>query len=82
MAPPKRHLPIAVVKAAARVDGFISRLKGRIPDLEYDAVRYLSSDYVVDNRALKSTGYELIFPDFAESMKQIGEWYATSRANH
>ena len=81
MATPKRHLPIAVVKAAARVHGSISKVKGRIPDLEYDAVRYLADDYVVDNTALKSTGYELLFPHFRESMQQIGEWYATSRTN-
>jgi nucleoside-diphosphate-sugar epimerase len=73
------HLSHMVVKAAARVHGSISKVKGRIPDLEYDAVRYLADDYVVDNTALKSTGYELLFPDFRESMQQIGEWYATSR---
>jgi nucleoside-diphosphate-sugar epimerase len=73
--PPKLHLPIAVVKAFARVDGFVSKVKGRIPDLEYDAVRYLGSDYVVDNSALKATGYRFIYPDFEGSMKQMGEWY-------
>jgi nucleoside-diphosphate-sugar epimerase len=76
--PPKLHLPIAVVKAFARVDGFVSKMRGRIPDLEYDAVRYLGSDYVVDNSALKATGYEFIYPDFEESMKQMGEWYRES----
>ena len=73
--PPKLHLPIALVKAFARMDGFISKVKGRIPDLEYDAVRYLGSDYVVDNSALKATGYKFIYPDFEESMRQMGEWY-------
>ncbi len=73
--PPRLHLPIAVVKAFARMDGFISRMRGRIPDLEYDAVRYLGSDYVVDNGALRATGYKSIYPDFEESMKQMGEWY-------
>jgi nucleoside-diphosphate-sugar epimerase len=72
---PKLHLPIAIVKAFARVDGFISKMRGRIPDLEHDAVRYLGSDYVVDNSALKATGYELVYPDFEESMKQMGKWY-------
>jgi nucleoside-diphosphate-sugar epimerase len=57
------------------VGGFVSKMRGRIPDLEYDAVRYLGSDYVVDNTALKATGYKLIYPDFEESMKQMGEWY-------
>ena len=73
--PPKLHLPLPVVKAFARVDGFMSRRRGRIPDVEYDAVRYLSSDYVVDITRLKSTGYKFIYPDFGESMKQLGEWY-------
>ena len=73
--PPRLHLPIALVKAFARMDGFVSKMKGRIPDLEYDAVRYLGSDYVVDNSALKATGYEFIHPNFEESMKQMGEWY-------
>ena len=76
--PPKLHLPLAIVKAFARLDGFISRMKGRIPDLEYDAVRYLSTDYVVDNARLKNTGYRFIYPDFEESMKQMAEWYRSS----
>ena len=29
---------------------------------------------------LKSTGYKFIYPDFEESMKQIGEWYRQSEA--
>jgi len=78
--PPKLHLPLAVVKAFARVDGFMSRRKGRIPDLEYDAVRFLADDYVVDISRLKSTGYKFIYPDFEESMRQVGEWYRQSEA--
>jgi nucleoside-diphosphate-sugar epimerase len=73
--PPKLHLPLWLVKAVARVDGAISAVKGRIPDLEPDAVKYLYDDYVVDNSKLKSTGYRLIYPDFRESMKQMGQWY-------
>ncbi len=73
--PPKLHLPVAAVKAFARVDGFVSRRRGRIPDLEYDAVRYLGDDYVVDNTRLKSTGYKLIYPDFEASMKELGARY-------
>ncbi len=73
--PPRLHLPVGIVKAFARVDGFVAKMRGRIPDLEYDAVRYLGSDYVVDNARLKSAGYRLIYPDFEASMKQLGEWY-------
>jgi len=77
---PKVHLPIALVKALARMDGVVSRIKGRIPDLEYDAVRYLVDDYVVDNTRLKNTGYAYIYPDFAQSMKQIKAWYEAQGA--
>jgi UDP-glucose 4-epimerase len=73
--PPKLHLPMGIVKAFARVDGFTSKMRRRIPDLEYDAVRYLGADYVVDNTRLKSAGYKLIYPDFEASMKQLGERY-------
>jgi nucleoside-diphosphate-sugar epimerase len=73
--PPKLHLPMGIVKTLARVDGFISGRRGRIPDLEYDAVRYLSADYVVDNSRLKAAGYELIYPDFVASMKGLGARY-------
>lgn len=74
--PPKLHLPLAIVKTFARMGGFVSKMKGRIPDLEYDAVRYLGSDYVVDNTRLKTTGYKFIYPDFEESMKEMGEWFS------
>lgn len=73
--PPTRHVSIAAVKLSARVAGIISRIRGRIPDLEYDAVRYLCDDYVVDNSRLKSMGYKLIYPDFEQSMRQMGDWY-------
>jgi UDP-glucose 4-epimerase len=76
--PPSTHLPLWLVKIVAKLDGAISARKGRIPDLELDAVKYLYADYVVDNRKLKDTGYRMIYPDFRQSMKQIGEWH---RAN-
>ena len=72
---PRLHLPLAVVAAVARVQGLAARLARRIPDLEADAVRYLCADYVVDNTKLKATGYHLLFPDFAESMREIGRHY-------
>ncbi len=76
--PPTTHLPLWLVKIVAKIDGAISARKGRIPDLELDAVKYLYADYVVDNSKLKGTGYRMIYPDFRQSMKQISEWY---RAN-
>jgi nucleoside-diphosphate-sugar epimerase len=69
--PPGIHLPLGLVAAAAKLQGSVARLRGRIPDLEADAVRFLRDDYVVDNSKLKSTGYELLYPDFRASMKEI-----------
>lgn len=68
---PKLHLPLWLLKIVAQIDGRLSAPKGRIPDLEYDAVRYLYDDYIVDNTKLKATGYKLRYPDFGKSMKQI-----------
>ncbi|MBC2717032.1 MAG: NAD-dependent epimerase/dehydratase family protein [Desulfobacteraceae bacterium] len=72
---PKLHLPLAIVKIVARMDGWISGMKGKIPDLEYDATKYLYNDYLVDNSRLKSTGFQFKYPDFTKSMKQIEKWY-------
>jgi len=72
---PKLHLPLSVVKFSTILDGFFSRLKGKIPELEYDAVKYLYFDYVVDNTRLKRTGFKLKYPDFRKSMAQLGTWY-------
>lgn len=72
--PPKMHVPVGVVKAMAKVQGWLAARKGQIPDLEYDAVRYLYDDYVVDMSKLKATGFELEYPDFKESMGQLKEW--------
>jgi UDP-glucose 4-epimerase len=73
--PPTLHLPLWLVKIAARVDGFVSARKGKIPDIEYDAARYLYDDYVVDNTKLKKTGFTFLYPDFEKSMEQIAKLY-------
>ncbi|MDQ1330111.1 MAG: NAD-dependent epimerase/dehydratase family protein [Thermodesulfobacteriota bacterium] len=72
---PKLKLPLGIVRLVARLDGLISGFKGKIPDLEYDAAKYLDNDYIVDNTRLKKSGYNLRYPDFTASMKQMGEWY-------
>lgn len=73
--PPKMHVPLAVVKAMAKGQGWLAARKGEIPDLEYDAVRYLYDDYVVDVSKLKATGFRLKYPEFTDSMAQLKEWY-------
>lgn len=73
--PPTLHLPLGLVRIAAKVQGWLSARQGKIADLEYDAVRFLGADYIVDNTRLKQTGFTFRFPEFRESMRQLGEWY-------
>jgi UDP-glucose 4-epimerase len=68
---PTRHLPLWLLQPLALIDGTLAAWQGRIPELEYPAVRYLHNDYIVDNQKLKSTGYSLKFPDFKASMQQL-----------
>lgn len=77
--PPTLHLPLGLVKTVARVDGFIAGMKGKIPDLEVDAVKYLYDDYVVDNSKLLRTGFKLKYPDFRVSMRELGELFKKGR---
>ena len=70
---PKLHVPLSLARAAAKISGVVSRWKGKIPDLEYDALRYLETDYVVDITKLLSTGYKLIYPDFRASVRSLGK---------
>ena len=69
---PGLNLPLGLVRLMAKVDGFFSGLKGKIPDIEHDAVMHLYGDYVVDNRKLKATGFALKYPDFQESLRELG----------
>lgn len=70
---PGIRLPLFLVKAIAWASGAAARITGTIPDLEYEAVKYLYKDYIVDNSKLKQTGFELAYPDFEASMKELGE---------
>ncbi len=76
--PPRLRLPVAIVKAVARLDGALSALRCKVPDLEMDAVNYLYDDYVVDNTKLKETGFVFQYPDFEESIKELGEAYRSA----
>jgi UDP-glucose 4-epimerase len=73
--PPKVHLPLWLIKIISKLDGVFSGFQGRIPDLEYDAAKYLYYDYRVDNTKLKATGFQLEYPDFSESMRQLEALY-------
>jgi UDP-glucose 4-epimerase len=71
--PPRLHLPLGLLAAIARVQGAVARKRGTVPDLERDAIRYLHDDYVVDGRKLATTGFRLLYPDFARSLAQLAE---------
>lgn len=75
VAAPAIKLPLTVVKTIALVDGFISARRGKIPELEYDAVKYLYHDYIVTNDKIKNTGFEFTYSDFYQSLRQLGELY-------
>ena len=76
--PPAMHLPLSIVRIAARIGGFFAGLAGKIPDLEYDATEFLYDDYIVDNAKLKKTGFKMQYPDFTASMQQLHTWYQTT----
>jgi UDP-glucose 4-epimerase len=59
------------MKVVALVEGAIAKRRHEIPDLEYEAIKYLYDDYIVDNTQLINSGYQLIYPDFSESMKDL-----------
>jgi nucleoside-diphosphate-sugar epimerase len=69
--PPRLHLPLGVLALLAKAQGAVARRRHTIPDLESDAVRYLYDDYVVDASKLEATGFELLYPDFEQSLEQM-----------
>ncbi|MFZ5571047.1 MAG: NAD-dependent epimerase/dehydratase family protein [Thermodesulfobacteriota bacterium] len=76
---PSLHLPLWLVRFVARLEGLVCRFRNRIPELEYDAARYLAADYIVDNSRLKQTGFRFRYPDFAASMEQLGAAFRSDR---
>ncbi|MBN1945895.1 MAG: NAD-dependent epimerase/dehydratase family protein [Bradymonadales bacterium] len=70
---PTLHLPIPLLLAVAYLSGKVSGWRGKIPDLEYDALKYLDRDYIVETGKLDATGFTLMYPDFAASIRQLGE---------
>lgn len=68
---PRLHLPLWLLQPLAWAEGAVAARQGRVPEMEFAALRYLRDDYIVDNRKLKSTGFTLRFPDFKASMQQL-----------
>lgn len=67
----KIHIPLLLLKIISKLESPIAKLQGRIPDLEYEAIKYLYDDYYMDNEKLKSTGYKLLYPNFVSSMESM-----------
>jgi UDP-glucose 4-epimerase len=67
----RKHIPLFLMKVVALVEGAIAKRRHEIPDLEYEAIKYLYDDYIVDNTQLINSGYQLVYPDFSESMKDL-----------
>jgi nucleoside-diphosphate-sugar epimerase len=76
---PSLCLPLGLVRFVARIEGALCRISGRIPELELDAAKYLSADYIVDNTKIKQTGFQFQYPDFETSMKQLGDLYRQNK---
>lgn len=78
--PPKRQLPLILIRTLARLSGLAAGVRGKIPDLEYDATGYLADDYIVSNTKLKNTGFRFQYPEFETSIRQLGAWYHNAAA--
>lgn len=79
---PRIHVPLFLLRAAARAQGALAAREGRIPDLESDALPYLRDDYLVDNTKLLATGFRLLHPDFRTSMREMGRRAAAGNPIH
>ncbi|XDD46606.1 NAD-dependent epimerase/dehydratase family protein [Leptospira sp. WS39.C2] len=65
------HIPLFLLKVIAKLEAPFAKLKGKIPDLEYEAIKYLYNDYYMDNQKLKLTGYRFKYPDIVSSMESM-----------
>ncbi len=77
---PRFHLPLGAMALLARVLGVVAAMRGRLPELESDAIPYLHDDYIVDNGKLLATGFRLLYPDFAASMQDLGRRWREERS--
>jgi len=65
------HIPLVLMKAIAWVEGAVAKRRNNIPDLEFEAIKYLYNDYIVDNAKLRVHGYQHQYADFHESMHDM-----------
>lgn len=68
-----------VLKAAAGVDGAVSKALKKAPTLEAPMMEYMGRDFTYSNRKLKEAGYELKFPDPKPKLIEMANWLAENR---
>ncbi|MFH1537885.1 MAG: NAD(P)-dependent oxidoreductase, partial [bacterium] len=74
--PVNKKLVEVAVKAIARANKVVFDLfKPKSYMLQPDSILYSLNDYWFSNEKLKSTGYELKYPDPKEGMRETIEWY-------
>jgi nucleoside-diphosphate-sugar epimerase len=72
------HIPASIIKMLVKWSEWSVKGSAKKPKLERDAIAYLFNSYWLDNSKLKSTGYELIYPDIKVGLKEVIEWYRTA----
>ncbi|MFH1538108.1 MAG: NAD-dependent epimerase/dehydratase family protein [bacterium] len=60
---------------AAELSGVAAKLTRTKPMFEKDYLIYIGNDFWFSNEKLKSTGYQLIYPDMKEGIKETIKWY-------
>lgn len=71
----KFHIPILVLSLVAQLSEWQARLKGTRPRVEKESIRYLTYDSLIDNSKIKAAGYELLYPDVMQGLRETIEWY-------
>jgi len=69
--PPRMRVPASIVRLVAKAEEVRAKIRGSEPEFTSSEAEYLLHDYLLDNSAMKSTGYRLLVPDSADGMVQI-----------
>jgi len=59
----------------ADVSRSVSKMTGTRPFIEKDMVYYLKAVYTFSNEKLRALGYEMLYPDLLEGLRETIEWY-------
>ncbi len=70
-----RDLFFSLGNQLADISRSLSKITGSRPFIEKDMVYYLKAVYTFSNDKLRSLGYEFLYPDLLEGMRETIEWY-------